>query len=190
MPKNPNRDIIDAFNRAVENPKMKLPPADQVRLDRLKAIFARWMENPLLTDTMMRDYITTTFQVGRIQAYNDIAVVKVLFGSAPKADKEFQRMRANRLLENAAAAAVAGDEKQAKALTKIAETIVKANRLDEADGEDYPFEDIVPKDESFSVDPEVIGIKKVPGIEKKAAALLAKYNRDVDDDIDIQEQPQ
>lgn len=189
MPKNPNRDIIDAFTKAIENPKYKLPPADQVRLDRLKAVFARWMENPLLTDSMMRDYIITSFGVGRIQAYNDIAVVKVLFGSAPKADKEFQRMRANRLLENAAAAAAAGDERQAKALTKIAEAIIKANRLDEPDGEDYPWEEIIPRDESFSVDPEVIGIKKVPGIEKKAAQLLEKYNREIDADIDVQEQP-
>ena len=187
MPKNPNRDIIDAFSKAIENPKYKLPPADQARLDRLKAVFARWMENPLLTDTMMRDYITTYFGVGRIQAYNDIALVKVLFGNAPKADKEFPRMRANRLLENAAAAAVAGDEKQAKTLAKIAETIVKANRLDEPDGEDYPWEEIIPRDESFSVDPAVIGIQKVPGIEKKAAALLEKYTREIDADIDIQD---
>lgn len=183
MPKNPNRDIIDSFNKALENPNHKLPPADQARLDRLKAVFARWMENPMLTDSMMRDYIITNYGVGRIQAYNDISVVKLLFGSAPKADKEFQRMRANRLLENAAAAAMAGDERQAKALTKIADAIIKANRLDEPDGEDYPWEEIVPRDESFSVDPEVIGIKKVPGIEKMAARLLDKYTREIDVDI-------
>ena len=109
-------------------------------------------------------------------------------GSAPKADKEFQRLRANHLLEQAAAAALAGEERQAKALTKIAEAIVKANQLDEPEGEDYPFDEIVPRDESFSVDPEVIGIKKVPGIEEKARKLLKQYTQEIDDDIDIQDQ--
>ncbi len=188
MAKDPNRDLIDAFSRALEDPAAKLPEPEQTRLERLKAIFARWMSNPMITESMMRDYIITQFSVGRIQAYRDIALVKVLFGSAPKADKEFQRLRANHLLEQAAAAALAGEERQAKALTKIAEAIVKANQLDEPEGEDYPFDEIVPKDESFSVDPEVIGIKKIPGIEEKARKLLKQYTQEIDDDIDNQEQ--
>lgn len=189
MPKDTsNRDLIDVFSRALENPDVKLPEPEQTRLERMKAIFARWLSNPLITDSMMRDYIISNFGVGRIQAYRDIALVKVLFGHAPKADKEFQRMRANRLLEQAAAAALAGSEKQAKALTKIAEAIIKANQLDAQDGEDYPWEEIVPKDESFSVDPSVIGIEKVPDIEKKASRLLKQYEQELDDTIDDQQQ--
>ena len=129
MAKDPNKDIIDAFSKALENPKYKLTDADQIRLDRLKAIFIRWKSNPLITETQMRDYIITQFGIGRVQAYRDMATVKLLFGSAPKAEKEFQRMRANRLLEAAQAAALAGDDKQAKSLTKIAEVIVKTNRM-------------------------------------------------------------
>lgn len=181
-----NNDLIDAFSRALEDPTAKLPEPEQTRLERMKAVFARWLANPLITDSMMRDYIITNFGVGRIQAYRDIALVKVLFGNAPKADKEFQRMRANRLLEQASAAALAGEEKQAKALTKIAEAIIKANQLDETDGEDYPWDEIVPRDESFSVDPAVIGIEKVPDIEKKASRLLKQYEREIDDTIEDQ----
>ncbi len=180
--RNPNRDIIDHLTRALEDPDYQLPEREAVRLERLKAIFAHWMEHPLLTDAMVRDWIITLYHVGRAQAYNDIAVVKVVFGTAPKADKEFQRYRANKLLEMAAAAAMAGNDKKAKALTKVADSIVKANNLDEAEGEDYPFDEIVPKDESFSVNPEVIGIKKVPGIEEQARRLLEKYNQEIDGD--------
>lgn len=182
MAKNPNRDIIDHLSRALEDPEYVLPEREAVRLQRLKAIFAHWMEHPLLTDAMVRDWIISLYHVGRAQAYNDIAVVKVVFGTAPKADKEFQRFRANKLLEMAAAAAIAGNDKKAKALTKVADSIVKANNLDASEGEDYPFEEIVPKDESFSVDPAVIGIEKVPGIEERARKLLEKYNREIDDD--------
>lgn len=173
-------DLLDSFNRALENPKFKLSPQSEVRLDRLKKIFSRWHENPLLTDTQMRDYIMTEFHVGREQAYSDINLVVRLFGSAPKAEKEFMRMKANRLLQSATAAALAGDEKQAKSLTKIAEVIMKTNQLDQPDGEDYQWEEIVPKDESFTVDPTVIGIEKVPDIEEKSRRLLQQYTNEID----------
>ncbi len=182
-----NRDILDSFTRAIENPSFKLPPADAVRLDRLKQIFTRWHENPLITDIQMRDYIMSNFGVGRSQAYDDMNLVVKLFGSAPKAEKEFMRMKANRLLQSATAAALAGDDKQAKALTKIAEVIVKNNQLDQPDGEDYQWEEIVPKDESFSVDPTVIGIEKVPDIEEKSRRLLQQYTKEIDN-IDVDEQ--
>ena len=180
--KNTNRDIIDHLSRALEDPDYKLPERDEARLQRLKSIYAHWMEHPLLSDTMIRDWIINLYHVGRAQAYNDIAVVKVVFGTAPKADKEFQRFRANKLLEMAAAAAIAGNDKKAKALAKVADSIIKANNLDESEGEDFPFDEIVPKDESFSVDPAVIGIEKVPGIEEKARRLLLKFTQEIDDD--------
>ena len=87
MAKDPNKDIIDAFSKALENPKYKLTDADQIRLDRLKAIFTRWKSNPLITETQMRDYIITQFGIGRVQAYRDMATVKLLFGSATKKEK-------------------------------------------------------------------------------------------------------
>lgn len=180
--KNPNRDIIDHLSRALEDPSYELPEREAARLTRLKSIYAHWVEHPLLSETMVRDWTMSLYHIGRAQAYNDIAVVKVVFGTAPKADKEFQRWRANKLLEMAAAAAIAGNDKKAKALTKVADSIVKANNLDEAEGEDYPFDEIVPADESFSVDPAVIGIEKVPGIEEQARKLLQKYTQELDAD--------
>ena len=175
------RDIIDALAVAIENTDAKLPAAEQARLERLRAVHSRWMGNPTITDTQMRDYITTQFGTGVVQAYRDIAMVKAVFGNTPLSDKEFQRHKANYILEKATAAATAGDSKQAKALTKIAETIIKANRLDEPDGEEYNWDEIVPAHEEFSVDPVVIGIQKVPDIENKARRLLKQYNDDIDE---------
>lgn len=182
MPKNPNRDIIDHLSRALEDPEYQLPERDAARLTRLKSIYAHWMDHPLLSEAMVRDWIINLYKIGRAQAYNDIAVVKVVFGSVPRADKEFHRYRANKLLEMAAAAAMAGNDRKAKALAKVADSIIKANKLDESEGEDYPFDEIVPKDESFSVDPSVIGIEKVPNIEESARKLLEKYTREIDGD--------
>lgn len=149
-------------------------------MNRLKEVYTHWLDHPLLTDTMIRDYLIVNYGVGRSMAYNDIALIKAVFGNVTRADKEFQRVRANKLLEMATAAAVAGDHKKAKSLTKIAETLAKVNRLNDAEGEEFPWEEIVPKDESFSVDPEVIGIKKVKNIEVVAEKLLKKWTKEID----------
>ena len=64
--------------------------------------------------------------------------------------------------------------------------MAKVNQLDEPEGEDFPWDDIKPKDYSFSVDPSVIGIEKEPNIEEKSRKLLAKYTQEIDGSIDEQ----
>lgn len=175
------RDILDLFSQALEDPNFKLSTSDGIRLDRLKAVFAHWIDHPLMTDASLRDHIIANYHVGRTQAYNDIAVLKAVFGNVPRADKEFQRYKANHLLEMAAAAALAGNDKKAKSLVKIAEAVIKANRLDEKESEELKWEEIVPKDVSFTVDPSVIGIEKEPNIEEKSRKLLKQYTQEIDD---------
>ncbi len=174
------RDIVDVLSDAIENPEMALSKPDKERLIRLKAVHSRWLENPLLTDSNIRDYLMANYQIGRSMAYQDIALVKAIFGNAPKMDREFQRYRANHLLEKAAAAALAGNDKKAKSLTKIADTIIKANNLDEPEGEEMKWIEIKPKDYSFTVDPTVIGIEKEPGVEEKSRKLLQQYTQEID----------
>ena len=122
----------------------------------------------------------TMHHVSTNQAYRDIALIKMLFGSVAVSNKEQMRYKANFLYDAAAAAAMAGNDAKAKALTKIADGIVKNNRLDESDGEEFHWDEIVPKDMSLSVDPSVIGIEPIPNIREKAAKLLKQYNEDVD----------
>ena len=110
-------------------------------------------------------------------------MIKAVFGNVPKADKELQRYKANRLLDMASAAALAGNDRKAKALTKIADSLVRVNQLDEPEGEDFPWDEIVPKDYSFTVDPRVIGIEPEQDIEAKSRRLLKQYTQDLDQDI-------
>lgn len=182
--KNANRDILDVFSEALADPGKNLSPSDQARLNRLKAVYAHWLDHPIISDTAIRDYIIANYSVGRAQAYNDIAIIKAVFGNAPKADKEFQRYKANRLLDMASAAALAGNDRKAKALTKIADSLVRVNQLDEPEGEEYPWDEIVPKDYSFTVDPRVIGIEPEPDIEAKSRKLLKQYTQDIDQDVE------
>ena len=74
----PNNDILDLFERALEDKNVKLQTSDEVRLQRLKEVYAHWIDRPLLSDSMIRDYIIANYEIGRAQAYNDIALIKAI----------------------------------------------------------------------------------------------------------------
>lgn len=174
-------DTFDLMVRKMEDPEGTiLSERDELHFRRLQDAYTHWLSMPVLTDTKMRDYIMANYGVAKSQAYADIALVKMLFGSVALANKEQQRYKVNYLLDQAAAAAMAGNDAKAKALTKVAQVMVKNNRLEEDEGEQLPWELIKSVDISFSVDPTVIGIEKVPGIHERAAKLLKRYAEDVD----------
>lgn len=180
-------ETLDLIVRKMENDSIILTDSQQVHYDRLRDAYTHWLSNPLLSDNRMRDYLMATHGVSTSQAYRDITLIKMLFGSVAVSNKEQMRYKANYLYDAAAAAAMAGNDAKAKALTKIADGIVKNNRLEEAEGEDYPWEEIIPVDISLTVDPSVIGITPVPNIRDKAAKLLKRYTEDIDGPIiDIQ----
>ena len=177
---NRDNETLDLMARKMENDSIVLTAGQQAHFDRLRDAYTHWLSNPLLSDNRMRDYMMATHHVSTNQAYRDITLLKLLFGSVAVANKEQMRYKANYLYDAAAAAALAGNDAKAKALTKIADGIVKNNRLDEAEGEDFPWEDIVPVDMSLSVDPSVIGIDPIPNIREKAAKLLKQYSEEID----------
>lgn len=185
----PNPEMLDLIFAKMEDDSIILTSPQQARFERLNDAYTHWLSNPLLPDTRMRDYIMARYGVTTRIAYQDLAIIKALYGKVPLANKEQMRVKANHLYDMAAAAAIAGNDSKAKALTKIADGIVKNNRLDANDGEEFPWEDIVPKDMSLTVDPTVIGIEPVPNIQAKAAKLLKQYTADIDGPtaIDIQD---
>jgi len=175
-----NPETLDLIFAKMEDDSIILTDDQQKRFERLNDAYTHWISNPLLPDNRIRDYIMARYGVTTRIAYQDIAIIKALYGRVPLANKEQMRHKANHLFDMAAAAALAGNDAKAKALTKIAEGIVKNNRLEESDGEDYPWEEIIPKDMSLTVDPAVIGIEPIPNIQVKAARLLKQYTEDID----------
>lgn len=177
------KDTMDLVVKAMFDNTVELSPTDKLMLARLRDVYTFWLAKPTLTDSNIRDYLMVNHSLSRAQAYVDISHVKMVLGNAPVASKEFFRYKANHILDEAHSAAMAGNDKKAKALTKIAEAIVYNNRTNEDDGERIPFDEIVPKDLSFSVDPTVAGVKPIPGLREKAARLLKKYNDEIELDI-------
>ena len=178
--KNRDNETLDLMARKMEDDSIVLSAPQQAHFERLHDAYTHWLSNPLLSDNRMRDYMMAMHGVSTNQAYRDLALIKLLFGSVALANKEQMRYKANYLYDAAAAAALAGNDKKAKALTKIADGIVKNNRLEDNEGEGLPWEEIVPIDISLTVDPTVIGIIPEKNIKAKAAQLLKQYTEDID----------
>lgn len=178
--KNRDNETLDLMARKMEDDSIVLSAPQQAHFERLHDAYTHWLSNPLLSDNRMRDYMMAMHSISTNQAYRDLALIKLLFGSVALANKEQMRYKANYLYDAAAAAALAGNDKKAKALTKIADGIVKNNRLEDNEGEGLPWEDIVPVDMSLTVDPTVIGIIPEKNIKAKAAKLLKQYTEDID----------
>ena len=175
-------DSLELFTQALFDVEKKkaLSDSDIQLLERVRDVYTFWLEKPTLTDTNIRDYLMVNFAVSKSQAYNDIAMIKAVLGSVPTATKEFYRYKANHILDQAHAAAMSGNDNKAKALTKIAEAIAYNNRTNEDDGEKLPFNEIVPKDLSFTLDPSAAGIKPVPGLREKSKKLFDKYKDEIE----------
>lgn len=174
------KDTLDIINAALfdKEKQDKLAPADRELLERIQTTYSVWLDKPTLTDANIRDYIMVNFGLSRSKAYEQISLLKMLLGSVPQASKEFYRYKANYILDQAHAAAIAGNDRKAKALTKIAEAIAYNNRTNEQEDVGLPFDEIVPKDQSFTTDPAVLGIVPQPGLREKANRLLKKYEED------------
>ena len=178
--KNRDNETLDLMARKMEDDSIVLSAPQQAHFERLHDAYTHWLSNPLLSDNRMRDYMMAMHGVSTNQAYRDLALIKLLFGSVALANKEQMRYKANYPYDAAAAAALGGNDKKGKALTKIADGIVKNNRLEDNEGEGLPWEEIVPVDISLTVDPTVIGIIPEKNIKAKAAKLLKQYTEDID----------
>lgn len=179
----PRNDSMDLVVKAMFDNSVELSDNDRQMLVRLRDVYTFWLEKPTLTDSKIRDYLMVNHKISKSQAYTDIAHIKMVLGNVPVASKEFFRYKANHILDEAHAAAIAGNDKKAKALTKIAEAIAYNNRTNEDDGEKMPFDEIVPKDLSFTIDPTVAGVKEIPGMREKAMKLLKKYSDEIELDV-------
>ena len=173
-------DRYDLFSRAILDDSVQLTEAQQQELRRIKDAYAYWLDKPSLSEKDIRDYIVTRYGLSKTQAYDDLAFIKLLLGNVTLAAKNWWRYKVNAILDMAVKAADSGDTAKAKALQKIAESYIKNNRCDVADGERLPWEEIKPKDWSFSVDPAVAGVKADPKLRARAAALKKKYLEEAD----------
>lgn len=155
------------------------------RLQRLRGIYAYWLQFPSKLDKEIVDYDMKKFKVGRAQAYDDLHLTQILMGNLQQTSKEFMRWKINRdLEEDLRLARQRGDMRAAASIEK---NRIMNNCTDKDDEPELEFDKIVPQQFEMTDDPTVIGIQKVPGLRDRIRKLEKKYGDMKIEDADYEE---
>jgi hypothetical protein len=151
---------------------------------RYRAIFSKWLAEPMLSDVMMKNYIANTFEVCDNTAWKDVSRIKIIIGNVQNASKEFQRYRATEMIlagyEMASDAHSQLEVKQAQIMIKAGETLGRIYMLDKNEIDRIPWEDIIPMELEPTTDISVIGRKPMKNLEEVKQRLRKKYGSPVD----------
>jgi hypothetical protein len=156
----------------------------QVVVLRYRAIFTKWLAEPMLSDVMMKKYIANTFEICDNQAWKDISRIKIIIGNVQNASKEFQRYRATEMIlkgyDMASNASSSLEVKQAQMMIKAGEALGRIYMLDKNEIDRIPWEDIIPLELEPTTDISVIGRKPMKNLEEVKQRLRKKYGSPVD----------
>ena len=152
------------------------------RIMRIRDEYNWFLSNPDSKDRQFVEQAVSRHGVSRMQAYNDLAVVKALLPHLAQASRDFHRYRYNEMILETYQ--MAKKRKDTKTMEKAASSYAKFNRVDLEDEQAVPYDLIVVQPFTATDDPTVLGIKPIPNINERINALLKKYqaeNMDIED---------
>ncbi len=68
----------------------------------------------------------------------------------------------------------------AEAKIKAAKALVSIHKLNKDEGEQMPWDEIIPQGWEATTDPSVMGIKSIPNVQDRIEKLKKKYNQDIE----------
>lgn len=149
------------------------------RIKRIRSIYTTWNDYPMKKDKEMRDRLVAESGISQSEAYEDIRIIKQILGDVNAATKSWHRFRFVSMINEAYE--IARIKKKEASIERIAATYAKYTQLDKEDALEYPWEDIIPDVFEPSSDPTLIGIKPIPNIQQRIAALKKKYEIEIED---------
>lgn len=164
---------------------------EQDMILRYRDAYTHWLAHPEKNDTEMIYYLTDILEVSKSTAYRDLARIKLLIGNVKSVSIEFHRHTANYMIREGYKMAVDAktvlEVKQAEAMIRAGQALVKVNKLDKDVSEQIPWENIIPLDLEPSTDVSVIGRKPIADLEKVMAKLRKKYGSAPVEDVPFTE---
>ena len=152
------------------------------RIMRIRDEYNWFLSNPDSKDRQFVEQAVSRHGISRMQAYNDLAVVKALMPHLAQASRDFHRYRYNEMILETYQ--MAKKRKDTKTMEKAASSYAKYNRVDLEDEQAVPYDLIVVQPFTATDDPTVLGIKPIPNINERIHALLKKYQAE---NIDIED---
>ena len=177
---------IDLARQEMFTPREELEkrfsPERVEHLIRLRDMYNFFLNDPAGRDRNFVDKFRTKYNISQSMAYADLALVKQLLPALAPASREFHRKQVSEMLLETYNMAKA--RKDVKAMALAAKELGKVNRVDLDDEKELPYELIVVQPFSPSLDPTLIGLKRIDNLEEVKARLrkqLAADNPDIED---------
>ena len=149
---------------------------------RIRDEYNWFLSNPDAKDRQFVEQAVSRHGISRMQAYNDLAVVKALLPNLAQASRDFHRYRFNEMILETYQ--MAKKRKDTKTMEKAASSYAKNNRVDLEDEQTIPYELIIVQPFTATGDPTVLGIKPMPHLNQRIHAMKKMYsedNRDMED---------
>lgn len=171
----------------------KYTPVMVSRILRIRDAYNWMISNPDAKDRQVIDLILSrNLDISKSSAYSDLSILKALLPLLSQNSRDFHRWRANEMLMETFQ--LAKRRKDTRTMEAVARTYAKANRVDQEDEMQMPFELIVVQPFVPTMDVSVLGLKAIPNsfdyIDKLSKELLAD-NPDIIDveaeEADLQE---
>ena len=150
---------------------------------RVRDMYNWCIANPDAKDRQFVEQELSRYDISKVVAYSDLAIVKTLLPTLATASRDFHRWRYNEMILETYQ--MAKKRKDTKTMEKAASSYAKYNRIDLEDEQAVPYEMIVVQPFTATSDPTVLGIKPIPNINDKIKALLNKYRAETIDIEDI-----
>lgn len=157
-----------------------LSPQAYDRLMRIRSAYTLMNAYPSKTDRQIVQHIISFSGIASSKAYEDLRIIKDLLGSINRQSKDWHRFKFNNQIQKAYD--IAELKSDAYSMVKAMNTYGKYNQLDKEDVERIPWEDVIPQIFEPTEDPTVLGIKPIPNLHEKIAAMKRKY---MDDIVDV-----
>ncbi len=163
------------------------PVASVERVLRLRALYNWVISNPDCKDKEFVDEAISRFNIGKTLAYDDLKIIKSVLPNITQASRDYHRWKYNEMILETYQ--MAKKRKDTKTMERAATSYAKFNNVNVEDEQSVPYDMIVVQPFTATQDPSVLGIKPIPNIEQKIAALIDKYRAEsIDiDDIEFEE---
>ena len=176
-------DIVTKdFFTPEEQLRQDYPDASVQRVLRLRALYNWVISNPDCKDKEFVDEDISRYGISKTLAYDDLKIIKSVLPNITQASRDYHRWKYNEMILETYQ--MAKKRKDTKTMERAATSYAKFNNVNVEDEQSVPYDMIVVQPFTATDDPSVLGIKPIPNIEKKIAALIDKYraeSMDIDD---------
>ena len=151
---------------------------------RVRDMYNWCIANPDAKDRQFVEQELSRYDISKVVAYSDLAIVKTLLPTLATASRDFHLWRYNEMILETYQ--MAKKRKDTKTMEKAASSYAKYNRIDLEDEQAVPYEMIVVQPFTATDDPTVLGIKPIPNIQQKISDMIAKYRAETLDIEDVE----